>query len=223
MRPSHDLLALPVLALLSEEPRHPYEIERLIRERRKDFAAGKRRGLYHAVDRLVRDGYIEPVETSREGKRPERTVYRITDEGREELEGWLRELLQDPIEEYPVFTAAVGFLGYLSSDRVVQALKARAVTLEAEIAGVNAVLPALQQQLHLPRLVLLEHEYTRALRQAELDWVSSIVADIRTGRLSWDKDGWEKMFDAHNAGGAAPALPDGSGKRGQGANDTHTT
>lgn len=223
MRPSHDLLALPVLALLSEEPRHPYEIERLIRERRKDFAAGKRRGLYHAVDRLVRDGYIEPVETSREGKRPERTVYRITDEGREELEGWLRELLQNPIEEYPVFTAAVGFLGYLSSDRVVQALKARAVTLEAEIAGVNAVLPALQQQLHLPRLVLLEHEYTRALRQAELDWVSSIVADIRTGRLSWDKDGWEKMFDAHNAGGAAPALPDGSGKQGPGANDTHTT
>ena len=223
MRPSHDLLALPVLALLSEEPRHPYEIERLIRERRKDFAAGKRRGLYHAVDRLVRDGYIEPVETSREGKRPERTVYRITDEGREALEGWLRELLQNPIEEYPVFTAAVGFLGYLSSDRVVQALKARAVTLEAEIAGVNAVLPALQQQLHLPRLVLLEHEYTRALRQAELDWVSSIVADIRTGRLSWDKDGWEKMFDAHNAGGAAPALPDGSGKQGPGANDTHTT
>ncbi|HEV7214548.1 MAG TPA: PadR family transcriptional regulator [Chloroflexota bacterium] len=212
MPSSRDLLALPVLALLSEQPRHPYEIERLIRERRKDFAAGKRRGLYHAVERLVRDGSIEPVETNREGKRPERTVYRITDEGREELEGWLRELLQNPIAEYPVFTAAVGFLGYLSSDTVVQALRARAVALEAEIAGVNAVLPALQEQLHLPRLVLLEHEYTRALRQAELDWISAIVADIRTGRLAWDKDALYRLFDTHHAGADAPAASAGPGQ-----------
>jgi DNA-binding PadR family transcriptional regulator len=206
---SQDLLALPVLALLSEQPRHPYEIERLIRERRKDFAAGKRRGLYHAVERLVRDGYIEPVETSREGKRPERTVYRITAEGREELEGWLRELLQNPITEYPVFTTAVGFLGYLSSDTVVQALKARAVALETNIAGANTALAALQEQLHLPRLVLLEHEYTRALCRAELDWVYALIADIRAGRLSWDKDALDRLFDEHiaRAGSSGDAPP----------------
>lgn len=222
MHASRDLLALTVLALLSEQPRHPYEIERLIRERRKDFAAGKPRGLYHAVERLVRDGYIEPVETSREGKRPERTVYRITDEGQEELEGRLRELLQNPIAEYPVFTAAVGFLGYLSSETVVQALKARAVALETNIAGTNTALAALQEQLNLPRLVLLEHEYTRALCQAELVWVSSLIADIRSGRLSWDKDGWERLFDAHNAGGITPAAPDGLGNLGQDAHETHS-
>jgi DNA-binding PadR family transcriptional regulator len=203
MRPSRDLLALPVLAMLSEQPRHPYEIERLIRERRKDFAAGRRRGLYHAVDRLVREGYIEPVETSREGKRPERTVYRITEEGREELENWLSELLENPVPEYPVFTAAIGFLGYLSSDAVVQALRARAVALKSEIAGINAVLPALQQHLRLPRLVLMEHEYTRALRQAELDWVYAVIADIQTGRLAWDHDSWEQMFEAHRSGDGA--------------------
>lgn len=214
MPASQDLLALPVLALLSEQPRHPYEIERLIRERRKDFAAGKRRGLYHAVERLVRDGCIEPVETSREGKRPERTVYRITAEGREELEGWLRELLQNPITEYPVFTTAVGFLGYLSSDTVVQALKARAVALETNIAGANTALAALQEQLHLPRLVLLEHEYTRALCRAELEWVYALIGDIRAGRLAWDKDALDQLFAEHiaRAGSPGDAPPSTTGR-----------
>ncbi len=194
---SRDLLALPVLALLSEQPRHPYEIERLIRERRKDFAAGKPRGLYRAVERLVRDGCIEPVETSREGKRPERTVYRLTDEGRDELESWLGELLSTPVTEYPLFTAAVGFLGYLASDRVVMALQARAVSLQGAIAGLNVALTALQHQLRLPRLVMLEHEYTRALRQAELDWVNSLIEDIQAGRLAWDKDALDQLFYEH--------------------------
>ena len=194
---SRDLLALPVLALLSEQPRHPYEIERLIRERRKDFAAGKLRGLYRAVERLVRDGCIEPVETSREGKRPERTVYRLTDEGRDELESWLGELLSTPVTEYPLFTAAVGFLGYLASDRVVMALQARAVSLQGAIAGLNVALTALQHQLRLPRLVMLEHEYTRALRQAELDWVNSLIEDIQAGRLAWDKDALDQLFYEH--------------------------
>ena len=41
-------------------------------------------------------GYIEPVETSREGRRPERTTYRITEAGKAELMDWLRELLSIP-------------------------------------------------------------------------------------------------------------------------------
>jgi DNA-binding PadR family transcriptional regulator len=44
-----------VLNLLSEEPMHPYQIERIIRERHKEWAMGRTRSLYHAVDRLVAD------------------------------------------------------------------------------------------------------------------------------------------------------------------------
>lgn len=211
-----DLLAVAVLAVLSEQPRHPYEIEQVLRERRKDFAAGKPRALYHAVDRLARKGSIEPVETSREGKRPERTVYRLTDEGRDELESWLAELLSIPITEYPLFTAAVGFLGYLASDKVVMALQARVVSLEGDIAGINAALTVLQHQMHLPRLVVLEHEYTRALRQAELDWVYSLIEDIQAGRLAWDKDALDRLFDEHIAsvGSSRDGRPSGPGPTG---------
>src|SRR6185312_3509755 len=82
-RLSRDPLSLTILAMLVEKPRHPYEIQRLIRERRKDFAYSTQRTLYHTIDRLVAVGLILHAEVSREGNRPERTVYQITDNGRD--------------------------------------------------------------------------------------------------------------------------------------------
>jgi DNA-binding PadR family transcriptional regulator len=186
LRSSRDLLALTILALLTEQPRHPYEVQQQIRERHKDFAQGKPRALYHAVDQLVQARAIEPVETSREGKRPERTVYRITDEGREEFFTWLRDLIENPVSEYPAFTAAVSFLGYLPSETVVQALQGRIVALTSEIAALDSALRVLLDRWRMPRLWVIEHEFTRAIRQAELEWVQSLLEDLQSGRLTWD-------------------------------------
>ena len=184
-RSSPNPLALTVLALLIEQPRHPYEMQRLMRERHKDFAVGKTRGFYDAVDRLARAGLVEPLEISREGKRPERTVYRITDEGREEFQTWLNELLSTPVAEYPLFMVAVNFLAYLPPKEAVSTLQRRVVALESAIAGLDTALRSLQEEFHLPRLYLIEQEYMRAMRQAELAWVRAVIADIRSGRLAW--------------------------------------
>jgi DNA-binding PadR family transcriptional regulator len=172
--------------LLTEQPRHPYEIQRLIVERHKDFAVGKPRALYHAVDLLVRAGAIEPVETSREGRRPERTVYRITEEGCEEFFAWLRELLEHPAIEFPVFTAAVSFLAYLPVETATRALQGRIVELTSQIAALDGGLRVLLDRWQMPRLWLLEQELTRALRQAELDWVQALLDDLKNGTLTWD-------------------------------------
>ncbi len=181
-----DLVSLTILALLAEQPRHPYEMQRLIRERHKDFARVNPRGLYHAVDRLVKAGLIEPLETNREGKRPERTIYRLTAEGREDFTAWLGELISTPVPEYPVFMAASSFMAHLPVAEVLRALETRAILLEGELAGLDAYARGLETQLTRP--VLLELEYTRALRQAELNWVRALSEDIRTGKLMWNPD-----------------------------------
>lgn len=183
---SRDPLALTILALLAEQPRHPYEIQRLIRERKKDFASSTQRALYHAIDRLVKAGLILPVATSREGNRPERTVYQLTDDGYDSFVGWLGELLAQPLPEYPLFTVAISFLAYLPMETALQALTARAIELEGELAGIEARLIGLGQRLH--RLLLLELEYVRTLRQGELAWVRTLMQDMREGRLTWDAE-----------------------------------
>src|SRR3954454_13480761 len=74
-------LALAVLSLLNTEPMHPYEMRQRIRDYGIDHAVKVAPGsLYHTVERLAGQGLIEPVETTREGRRPERTVYAITED-----------------------------------------------------------------------------------------------------------------------------------------------
>jgi DNA-binding PadR family transcriptional regulator len=181
---SQNLWALTVLCLLRERPRHPYEMQRVIRQRRNDnFLDLKRGSLYHAIARLQRAGLIEAVETQREGRRPERTVYKLTEAGEREVLGWLRDLLAKPGQVSTPFFAALSFLAHLRPEDVLAQLGARADRLEAEIASTDAVLREIMPRIG--RLVLVEMEYTQAMRRAELEWVRALSDDIRTGRLPW--------------------------------------
>jgi DNA-binding PadR family transcriptional regulator len=197
-----DMVALTTLGLLSEQPCHPYEIQRLLRERHKAYAVGKTRTLYRAIEELEAAGYIEPLETSREGRRPERTVYRITPEGSEELENWLAGLLSTPVDETPVFRVAVGLLGYITQERAEAALATRAVSLRARVTALDTTLKMAQDDLGLPRLVLLELEHAMALATAEIEWIRSIIGDMQSGVLVWNEELIRAHFEAMHAADA---------------------
>jgi DNA-binding PadR family transcriptional regulator len=187
------MVALTTLGFLSEGPCHPYEIQRMLRDRHKSYAVGKTRALYRAIEELEAAGSIEAVETSRDGRRPERTVYRITPEGREELENWLADVLAAPVDETPVFSVAVGLLGYITQERAEAALAMRLVGLQARLVALDATLKLAQDDLGLPRLVLLELEHSMALASAELEWVRRIVGEMQSGVLVWN----EAILRAH--------------------------
>jgi DNA-binding PadR family transcriptional regulator len=163
---------------------------------------GKTRTLYRAIEELEAAGYIEPLETSREGRRPERTVYRITPEGSEELENWLADLLSTPVDETPVFRVAVGLLGYISQERAEAALASRVVSLRARVTALDATLKMAQDDLGLPRLVLLELEHAMALAAAEIEWIRSITTDMQSGTLVWNEELIRAHFEAMHAADA---------------------
>lgn len=179
--------ALAIMSLLFERDMHPYEIRRKVRHRGKDEFVDLRPGsLYRTIERLERAGLVEPVETSREGRFPERTVYRLTARGREELQDWMRELLSKPVNEYPPVVQALSVLPLLEADDARVQLEARMLRLESEIAGMETAM----RRLHgvLPRVFQIEGEYALTLRRAELDWVRALVEDLRTGRLAWSQE-----------------------------------
>ena len=75
-------LALAVLVCLYEKPMHPYEVAQTLRARAKQESVRLNYGsLYAVVESLEKKGFIKATGTVREGKRPQRTVYEITDEG----------------------------------------------------------------------------------------------------------------------------------------------
>src|SRR5581483_573751 len=109
-------LALAVLALLSEAPMHPYRMQQLIKERGKDEVINvqQRASIYQTIERLLRDGLIAVAETTRDERWPERTVYRLTEEGCETMRDWMREMLSRPAREFPEFPAALSVLPILT-------------------------------------------------------------------------------------------------------------
>jgi DNA-binding PadR family transcriptional regulator len=179
--------ALSVLSLLHERSMHPYEMRTLMRERGHDRAFRIRESsVYDTVARLAERGFIEPVEVNREGRRPERTVYAITEAGRDELLVWLWELASEPSAEYPAFAAPLMFIYSLGKDRAMVALQQRAARLEAEISSADAFRRAVLADMpEFPRIFGIEDEYAQAMRQAELAWVRATVAGLRDGTFPW--------------------------------------
>jgi DNA-binding PadR family transcriptional regulator len=184
-RANRTLWSLAVLSLLRERSMHPYELQRQMRIRHTDeLLALKRGSLYHAINQLQRDGLIVPVETSREGRRPERTVYTTTPEGDEELVSWLRDLLSTPMREPNQLMAALAHVHHLSPNDALEQLQLRVVNLEATTAAMQAVERGVGELVG--RHAVLEVEYARALAEAEVAWVRSLIDDLRTSRLTWN-------------------------------------
>jgi DNA-binding PadR family transcriptional regulator len=189
-------LALAVLALLGERPMHPYEMSSTLRERAKEASIKLNYGsLYSVVDSLLRHRFIEVHETVREGKRPERTVYAITESGRTELIDWLSELFALPVKEFTQFEAALSLMPVLPPDAVARLLQTRRTRLEVEIVGSRAVLEEMARQ-GLPYLFAIESDYWLTLREAELRFVERLLEQINDGTLE-GLDIWRR---AHETG-----------------------
>ncbi|MET7729425.1 PadR family transcriptional regulator [Streptomyces mirabilis] len=195
--PRSSPLALTVLALLHYKPLHPYGIQRLVKDWGKEQVVNvrQRASLYRTIERLNGDGLITVRETGRDQQYPERTVYEVTDAGRETARAWLEEMLSAPKEEFPEFPAALSNLLLLTSDEMADVLERRVDALAEKLDGLEAAMAAEAEQ-GLPRITRLETEYLRAVTAAELEWVHAVVKDLRAGRLSWSKE----QLDALAAG-----------------------
>ena len=196
-------LALAVMALLYERPMHPYEMVSVMRQRAKHEAIRLRySSLYSVVEALQRELLISPLETIREGRRPERTVYGLTDEGRVEFLDWLRELLSVPAKEYTQFAAGLSFLAALPPGEAVALLRERARRLEGEVEEMRSGMDAVAERQGVARLFLIENEHELVLREAELGWVREIVREIEAGTLGGLKE-WESFHSQNAAAGGA--------------------
>ncbi len=178
-------MALAVMSLLNERPMHPYEMKTLMAERgHGNVIKLKGASLYDTVERLVRLGFAEALETSREGRRPERTVYAITEEGREELHQWLGDLLGNPMREYPAYAAALAFILGLPKAEAIRMLELRVGMIDAEVAASASILKSIAGT-GLPEIVVIEEEYLQTMRQAEAKFTRKIISRLRDGSLKW--------------------------------------
>lgn len=192
-------LALAVLAYLSRGPMHPYDLSRTLREngdaRSVKFTHGS---LYTVVRNLAQAGFIAAQGTSREGQRPERTVYALTEAGRSELNSWLRDLIAEPGYEYPQFVTALSLLGALHPDDAVALLRRRLVRLR-EIQAQTQSLNEATLAAGVHPLFQVEEDYRLALLDAEIGFVERLI-----GRISNPVDGWAPAWASFHSTHGTP-------------------
>lgn len=197
-----NLMALAVLATVVQRPMHRYEMASVMRARGKDRDMDIKWGsLYTVVQNLERNGYLETIGVTRQGARPERTVYQITDAGRDELIAWTRELIAEPEAEHTRFVAGLSVLAVLSPQDVVELLRRR---LERLTQAVDSLTALLETASDVPRLFLIEDEYRIAMTRAEADWVRSLLDELTAGTFP-HLDAWRSF---HETGQMPPEFAD---------------
>ncbi|MFI5929184.1 PadR family transcriptional regulator [Micromonospora sp. NPDC051543] len=196
-----NLLALAVLSALVQRPMHPYEMAGTLRAWGKDQDMEFKWGSFYTVIRnLDKHQLIAAVESVREGRRPERTVYRITDAGRAELVDWARELVGTPMAEHPRFRAGLSVLAALHPDEATDLLRQRLDRLDDALRRDRETLAAHLRDV--PRLFLVENEYDLAIRDAEATWLRALLAELTSGSYP-GLDFWRAF---HETGEIPPEL-----------------
>lgn len=188
-----NLLALAVLATVVQRPMHRYEMASVMRARGKDRDMNIKWGsLYTVVANLEKNGLLRAVEITRQGARPERTVYQITDAGRDELVSWTRELIAEPTAEHTRFIAGLSVLATLTPADVAELLRHRLARLTESVEALRAELAAAAD---VPRLFLIEDEYRIAMTQAEAEWTRSFLDELSAGTFP-HLDVWQRWHES---------------------------
>ena len=175
---------------------HVYRLQKLLEAEGKDRIVNvrSRASLYQAIERLERLGLVEVSETVRQEGYPDRVVYAITDAGRQVARQWLREMLSDTGGQYPEFIVALSILFGLPPEEAREQLELRADRLAAQLAETERSLEAAPPGL--PRLFLLEEEYRKTMLRAELDWLRTVIEDLKAKRLTWSEEWLREIAEA---------------------------
>lgn len=181
-------LGITVLALLVEDDMHPYEMLRLLEQRRRDRIVSVTKGsVYHTVARLEAHGYIAEVGVDREGNRPERTRYSVLALGRDTLPAWVAEELPR-IDRPTAFRVALAEAHNLPLAQVVELLTVRCDGLREQLVALQSGITAAHTR-GTPDQFLIEFERECALLNADLSWNTTLLERLSTTPIPWGEDG----------------------------------
>jgi DNA-binding PadR family transcriptional regulator len=160
-------------------PMHGHQMRRAAQTDRTDIWSEVKPGaLYQALHRMAQEGTIEAVRVEQEGNRPARTIYRITEEGRQELEVLrnvaLRsfQLRPDPVD------VALQNIDKMPQDQLRAILQDRRSLIATEHATWRHVYESAAPHLRPIEQAIINHSLRRL--EAELQWHDELLSQLPT-------------------------------------------
>ncbi len=172
---------LVILGLLRERPLYGYEIKQVIEERMGDWASIAFGSIYFALDRLAEDSFVEKVSVEQVGKRPSRSVYQITQAGRERFMHLLRETWQQNDRQYYPIDICLFFIESLPIEEVKRHLRSRRTMLEQALVHIENHRAEELAMPYVPRVAAAIFDHTLFHTRAELAWVTDLLDKMEKG------------------------------------------
>ena len=169
------------------EPVHGYFLRRELLTWHVDEWANIQPGsIYNALRSLERDGYITESGTEAEGKRPERTSYRMTKEGEVEFLRLLRHALWN-VETFDIkpVMALTSFMFALRREEVIEALEHRVKEIDAKVASNNYNIDDVRRSSTTPAYVREIFELSSGRLRGEQQWAQQLHGRLRDGEYTF--------------------------------------
>ncbi|MDR2197138.1 MAG: PadR family transcriptional regulator [Coriobacteriales bacterium] len=164
-----------VLGLLSQGYRYGHELDKVVEERRmRLWSKLTRETLYQALKRIEGKGWAVAA-TEKEGERPSRTTYTLTEKGQQSL----RDMVADGLASQEVtnfdICVYVGFLYLLEPQDAIAQLRNRRASREAIVASI----PETWTAENLPFGKRMNSKLIKSYYQMEIDWIDDIISDLK--------------------------------------------
>lgn len=170
------MVELLVLGLISESPRHGYEIIKEFKSRRYDqWSRISEVSVYKALERLASRGMIDPLQEI-ESRSIDRRPYQITQSGIEHLSDLVFRYLSSEEPLYQDYFLPIQFIEALPCEEACLALERRLSFLYRKSSALSTLLQATADLAEKPQRLLLEH--LRQCYEREIAWLKEFAALI---------------------------------------------
>src|ERR1700674_3236234 len=173
-----------VLGVLLKQPMHGYEVRRELEswnaEQWANIAYGS---IYFSLAKMASEHLVEVVSTDERGNRPARTVYAITNDGREQFARLLRELWWDYRPAIDPFRVALSFMDCLPRDELLAALRNRAGGLRSTLDAFPYAIEGRLRDPATPRHLGEVLHLAAAHIATNLHWVEETIGKVERGDM----------------------------------------
>ena len=161
---------LILLGILLGGKTHGYRLNEYVTHAMNLYTDIKKSKVYYTLEKLEKDGYVEH-ETEREGRRPERRVYQITEKGKSYFLQLLRDNLGEFVRTYFSDDIGVAFMDQLPTLEVRKLLKKKRRITQS----------TLKQFKEIPNhggnwQYVISHNIAHL--EADITWIDNILNDL---------------------------------------------
>lgn len=160
------------LGLLQGGPKHGYQLRKLMQEISATFTGIKTDSIYYPLKKMLKDGLVTQKQ-AKEGRRPKKYIYAITEKGKNEFRKLLSKNLFAVERPYFSIDLSLYFLNFIPEELRNRYLRIRLKLLNRLKKSLHTLKNALPADSASGHLAILEHN--QELLQAEIKFISRLA------------------------------------------------